>query len=824
MNMISVTRDARRRRRWTAVAAAAVLALGLAPTAGASPTSSAPPATSSGLPAAAAPSADPAACTDPDAWASLTLDGAEVTGVRSVWNTGSATALTPAVGFALDAAPFCEVEVSLTHGVEGGAGPDDVHVWVWLPQTWNGRMQSVGGGGTQATNGPRAMRPALAAGYAVVASDSGVRASRQPNIFLHEEGGFDWQLFENWSHRGVRDSALAGEQVVAAHYGEEPAYSYWNGCSNGGRQGLAMAQRDPDLFDGVLAAAPALYGADRLNMSMSWPAMIQQDALGGFLPTCKLQAMSAAVLAWCDGDDGVRDGLLGVPTACDYRAALDSVVDEVTPCGEITREDADIAARIYEGPRTPDGGFVWYGLSPGVDLAGGVVRAGPSFAFQNFAFADTSVDWTDYTATDLVTSVRPRFQGRLELLATANPSLDRFRRAGGKLLMWHGEADGLFSSDQSIHYYEEVARLTGERTDDYFRLFLAPGVDHCSGGTGPEPVDPLAALVSWVEQDQAPTTLLARTVDRTTGDVLAERNLCRYPLQPQYRGGPTEEAGSFDCVAAAEAVPQDATTLEAAPLTGPADGTLTGRVRVSADSGTPTGWVDLVSDGAVVASHRLEDGSAVVGAPASALRGGDTATVRYRGYGAFAPAEATVAVRPQRRTVRLTVTGPATWRHGHLAELALRLPGVTGAVRVTGPGFAVTAQVRDGRGTTRRPRTVPAGTHRIAARWPGDALTGPAAAAHAVTVRKSRTTARLRATVGREVVLRVRARDGGTPSGKVRFTIRTGSTVRTVTVRLTSRGTASVTLPRRGVHRVAARYLGGPDHAASTAPSRVRVG
>lgn len=487
----------------------------------------------------------PEQCESAAVWSGLGVAGAEVVDVRSTHNTTGATQLTPPVQTAVPSAAFCEVELTLTHGAEGGLGPDEVHVWVWLPEDWNGRLQAIGGGGTRATNGPGAMAPAIEDGYAVVASDSGVRDERQPNIFVAEDGAFDWQLFENWTYRGVRDSTMLAQAAVDAYYGEPAAYSYWNGCSNGGRQGMAMTQRYPDLFDGVLAAAPAIYGADRLNMTMSWPAVIQNDRLGGFLPECKLRAMSDSVVAACDGDDGVVDGLVSRPELCDYEAALDGVVGTKLPCGKVKKRDAAIVADIFRGPRTPGGDFVWYGHTPGMNLAGGVVRVPPSFAFQNFAFVDLDHDWTEVTADELVTTVRARLQGRLELLATADPALDPYHESGGKLLAWHGLADGLFPADQTIHYYDEVAQLSGQETADFFRLFLAPGVDHCRGGSGPQPVDPFEALVRWVEDGEAPDVLPASGPSPDGGT--RERGLCAYPQVQVYRGGDPDLASSFTC-------------------------------------------------------------------------------------------------------------------------------------------------------------------------------------------------------------------------------------------------------------------------------------
>jgi hypothetical protein len=382
------------------------------------------------------------------------------------------------------------------------------------------------------------------------------------------------------------------------------------------------------------------------------------------MASCKRSALAKAVVDYCDGDDGAVDGLVSVPLECDFKAALATIEGQVTDCGEITATDVRVAEQIFEGPRTADDRFVWYGYTPGLSS---VPASSPEFALHNFAFADTSVNWRDYTANDLVTTLRAKLQGRLELLASASPVLEPYRKSGGKLLMWHGEADGVFPAEQSIHYYDEVAKLSGARTDDFFRLFLAPGVGHCSGGTGPAPSDPLSALVAWVEDGEAPDVLPARRVQG--GTVVNERNLCRYPYVQVHDGGPVDQASSFTCGDEAQPAAKVATTVTADAVSGTLGSVTEVPVAVVADdssAGEISGVVDAVVDGTVLATGTVVTGTATVALPADVAPSTSEVTFRYRGYGRHLPAEVTVEAAFEKL----------------LAPRATRRPAVTGTARI----------------------------------------------------------------------------------------------------------------------------------------------
>jgi feruloyl esterase len=456
-------------------------------------------------------------------------------------------------------------------------GADDhVGVDVWMPLSgWNGRFQGVGGSGFVA-NDFNEMAAAVDAGYSAAGTDAG-HTSQSPldgSFALDSNGHLNRTPIEDFAFRGVHDSVIVGKAVTAAYYQSQARFAYWRGCSTGGRQGLAEAQRYPNDFDGILAGAPAINWQKYVPASL-WPELVMQRS-GDLLPQCKFDAFQAAAIKACDTlGDGVIDGVIGDPLACHFDPR--SLVGTVTPCGTITAQDADVVAKIVAGARTTGGDFLWYGLTWGAPFAGPVQNP-----FDGLANTTTTADgrtigvpfplvlqymgtWVqrnppvpegtwDWTATTYPQFDR-LFQQSVEMygktMGTDDPDLRAFKRAGGKLLMWHGLADQLIFTQGSINYYNRVQRMMGSarETTDFARLFLAPGVTHCGlFAPGPVPADPLGQLVQWVENGNAPTSLNGVITDPTTGAVTETRPICQYPNVARYTGqGPITDASSFMC-------------------------------------------------------------------------------------------------------------------------------------------------------------------------------------------------------------------------------------------------------------------------------------
>jgi hypothetical protein len=449
---------------------------------------------------------------------------------------------------------YCAVELTVTNPPSG----DAVRVGVFLPDAWNGRFQGVGGGGYVGGNPDAPSIPALQAGYATAATDTGHAGSGGNGAFaLNADGTLNWQLINDFSYLGIHEMTLAAKAVIAAYYGDGPKYSYFNGCSTGGRQGYMEAQRYPDDYDGIAAGAPAI-NWDRFMVAQMW-GELQMRLANDFIPQCKFEAANQAAVAACDGLDGVDDGIIGAWQRCRFDAR--SLVGTVTPCGTITATDADIIDKIWEGPRDARSRFLWFGLLPGASFSGlnntvtvnGTTTPAPFvISLNHFIYwlaRDPSFDWTTMDLAEYVDFFRQSVDEFNGVIGTSNPDLSRFRAAGGKIVGWVGTYDQLIYPQGSIDYYQRVIAKQGglEKTRQFFRFFIAPGVAHCGGGAGAAPADPFGALVDWVEHHRAPSDLLGVRRD-SSGNVVMTRPVCLYGENAVYKGhGDPNDAASFTC-------------------------------------------------------------------------------------------------------------------------------------------------------------------------------------------------------------------------------------------------------------------------------------
>jgi len=496
-----------------------------------------------------APSAHaaPAAC---ESLAQLTLPGTTVTATQDV----PAGEFTPPVagpgGGRLPGLPaFCRVALTVL---------PQIHIEIWLPKdSWNGSYRGEGGGGYAGQVSYGGLAEGIRRGYATASTDTGHAASAGGSFALNQDGTLNKQLIGDFAERSLHELATKAKAVIAAFYGNAPKHSYWNGCSTGGRQGLMAVQRFPDEYDGLVVGAPAI-NWDRFIPSELWPQVVMNKTVGAPISAAKLTAATRAAVAACDASDGVMDGIIGDPRKCTYDpGALVCKGGDGASC--LTPREADAIRKIWNGPTNASGQRLWFGLERGTPLnflAGGNPFPIATAHFQYWIRKNAAFDWRTLSEADFDADFRTSQKEFHDVIGTDDPRLDAFRKHGGKMIIWHGDADPLIFPRGTINYYERVLAANGgaKRVTDFARLFMAPGVGHCGGGDGPAPTALFETVVDWVEKGTAPKTIAASR-KRPDGTTLA-RPLCPYPATAKWTGtGSTDEAANFVCV---DAKPQAA--------------------------------------------------------------------------------------------------------------------------------------------------------------------------------------------------------------------------------------------------------------------------
>ncbi len=487
--------------------------------------------------------------------------------------------------------------ISVSEGTEGAVSyclvkvrvPRAINIWVGLPMNgaWNGRWESVGGGVyVGSVNVPA---QALRAGYAAATTDTGHTGGRPGVPIPPLDGSFgmlrpgtpNTALQRDFAYRSEHLMAVIGKQLVRVFYGRPPAYSYWNGCSTGGRQGLRMAQDYPDDYDGILAGSPAI-NWDRFQAAMLWYPMVALRDNAGPIGGGNIQVLvakyalaTARAIAACDALDGVRDGVIDDPRRCHYLASHDSQITRASCTPDdakcLTPTEADVIDKSWEGPVVcPQGGTncqvppvasrnltgtgplrLWYGQERGTDLTalGGPAPFPVAVEQPRFwVYFDPNWDWHQLTYDSFLAFFRDSVERVGPMMGSVDPDLDAFRRHGGKLIVWHGWSDQLINPQGTIDYYERVLQRMGglARTQEFARLFMAPGVQHCGGGVGPQPQQLFEAVVAWVEKGTAPQTILA---SKSIPGGTRTRPLCPYPAEARWNGtGSSDDAANFSCV------------------------------------------------------------------------------------------------------------------------------------------------------------------------------------------------------------------------------------------------------------------------------------
>lgn len=486
-------------------------------------------------------------------------------------------------------APYCRVELKYLREInirvglplnsaDGGTGG--------VEGAWNGKIQNLGGGGFGGVLG--AVTGPVNGGYVGSSTDTGHNsawcaavlgrpacAPGGAGFVLDPSNELLWWQVSDFITESLIEQVHWAKRLVNFYYGLEQTRNYWNGCSTGGRQGIELAIKIGDEFDGIYAGVPAI-NWNRFQTGELWTGTVLNTMLGTTgLSTAKVNAANAAAVAACDANDGVADGLINEPRRCDFSAqVLRCTGSPGDPATCLTQLEADAIDKVWDGARNQAGERLWGGPTYGTSWF--IVATGPAgvlnrpgslpFAYkQAWVEQDPTYDYTNIT----IEAFGSHFQKddvKFKDYATDSPNLDKLRDHGGKLLTWHGGSDPLILPFGSWEYWGRVFDRYGgpANTDGFFRAFSFPGVGHCGGGAAPQPPNMFNVLVDWVENGVAPDYLVG--IQNLGGGAVRTRKICKYPDEAVYNGiGSTDTEANFHCVTH-EQVPEDlATYMVSAP-------------------------------------------------------------------------------------------------------------------------------------------------------------------------------------------------------------------------------------------------------------------
>jgi feruloyl esterase len=436
-----------------------------------------------------------------------------------------------------------------------------------LPANWNRRFYMHGNGGFAGETPEFGNRPlyranALKQGFATAQTNTGHDAAAEPLASF----AVSYEKRVDYAFRAVHLTAQESKRIAAAYYGQAAAFSYWDGCSTGGRQGLISAQRFPQDFDGIVSGAPVLNFVDSVVQSL-WNGQVRAETP---VPLAKMKLVADAVYARCDAKDGLQDGLIDDPRRCDFDVTRDVAQCPAGQDGEncLTAAQAAAIKKVDTGLQI-DGKPMHFGQVVGAEIVGrsftgsGAPESGwdrwliarPGEKSFQYAFGDSFVKYflgkpdptLDSAKIDFAKDLA-KYEDARRLLNATDPNLGPFRNHGGKLLMYFGWADTALPPRMGIDYYMKAVAANGLGTPDFFRLFMVPGMFHCRGGAGPDRLDAMTALINWVENGTAPASIVASQLDQ--GKLVRSRPLCPFPRVARYSGsGSPDDATNFVCKA-----------------------------------------------------------------------------------------------------------------------------------------------------------------------------------------------------------------------------------------------------------------------------------
>ena len=419
-----------------------------------------------------------------------------------------------------------------------------------MPDGWNGDFLMQGGAGSNGVVMPplglnaAGDTPALMRGFAVVSTDTGHKSHHPGFDFKFMK---DQQAYLDFAYLANAEVARLAKKIIAQYYGKPAAFSYFSGCSTGGREGMVLSQRYPTTFDGIIVGDPAMRtGLSNLAIGKWIPVAFNQiapkDSDGKPIITQAIndsdrKLIIDTLMKKCDDKDGLADGMISDPLGCDFDPAeLACKEGKTDSC--LAPQKVSAVKKVMGGPKTSEGVQVYPGFLYDVGIAAngpirGILSPGPGI----FGPATTAMEVD--IEEEALADVQP-------LTDSMSTNLTTFSGHGGKLILYHGDSDPWFSPLDTFEYYKDVAAANGgfDAVSKWSQLYFVPGMGHCGGGQALDQFDLLGAIVKWVERGTAPLSITA------TGNAFPGRSrpLCPYPKHAQYKGrGDTEDTHNFEC-------------------------------------------------------------------------------------------------------------------------------------------------------------------------------------------------------------------------------------------------------------------------------------
>ncbi|OJJ35961.1 hypothetical protein ASPWEDRAFT_156253 [Aspergillus wentii DTO 134E9] len=455
---------------------------------------------------------------------------------------------------------LCRVTMQVATSARSG-----IEMEAWLPVNWSGRFLSTGNGGLGGCIQFEDIQYAASLGFAAVGTNNGHDGATGKS-FLHNP-----DVIEDFAYRALHTGVVVGKEISKAFYGKQHDKSYYLGCSTGGRQGFKEAQSFPQDFDGIVAGAPAISFNNLTSWSSYFYPLTGPPTADTFVPFAVWPLISQDILRQCDHLDGAVDGILESPDLCDYDPSglICSEGQNSSTC--LTETQAKTVRSIYSPLLDGEGNFVYHRMQPGGESTGAVESM---FNGQAFGASDwwryaifNNSNWNPLTLSKNDFALSSTLN--LFNIDTWEGDLSAFQDRGGKVLHYHGQADGIITSENSPRYYKHVSQTMGlapEELDDFYRFFRISGMQHCSGGPGASVIgnggfspaaslDPeenvLMAMVRWVEEGIAPDYIIGTAwVNQTQSNgVDYKRRHCRWPSRNVYQGpGSYKDMDSWACI------------------------------------------------------------------------------------------------------------------------------------------------------------------------------------------------------------------------------------------------------------------------------------